>query len=104
MIQAIDNLISNAVKYGEGQEITVSLKKVGDQVQFKIIDQGIGIPENELHSIFSKFMTSSRTKTPAGGRGIGLALVQKIIEAHRGEIWAKNNEKQGAIFEFLLPS
>ncbi|NRB10781.1 MAG: ATP-binding protein [Rickettsiaceae bacterium] len=104
MIQAIDNLISNAVKYGEGKEITISLKKADDKIQFKITDQGIGIPENELHNIFNKFTTSSRTKTPAGGRGIGLALVQKIIEAHNGEIWVKNNEKQGAVFQFLLPS
>ncbi len=102
--QAIDNLISNAVKYGEGKEIAISLKKVDDKVQFKIIDQGIGVPENELRSIFSKFMVSSRTKTPAGGRGIGLALVQKIIEVHKGKIWAKNNENQGSTFHFVLPS
>ncbi|NRB11501.1 MAG: HAMP domain-containing histidine kinase [Rickettsiaceae bacterium] len=103
MTQAIDNLISNAVKYGEGEEITISLKKVGNNIEFKIIDQGIGIPENELHSIFSKFMVSSRTKTPAGGRGIGLALVQKIIEAHKGKVWAKNNEEQGSTFQFVMP-
>ncbi|NRB10045.1 MAG: hypothetical protein HRU35_00255 [Rickettsiaceae bacterium] len=102
LTQAIDNLISNAVKYGEGKQITLSLKKVGDKIQFKIIDQGIGIPENELHNIFSKFITSSRTKTRAGGRGIGLALVQKIIEAHKGEIWVKNNEEKGATFYFVI--
>ena len=106
--QAIDNLVSNAVNYGEGKEITISLKKIDDEVQFKIIDQGVGIPENELYSIFNKFVTSSRTKTPAGGRGIGLALVQKIIEAHKGKIWAENNElhnrEQGATFQFVMPS
>ncbi|NRB11523.1 MAG: ATP-binding protein, partial [Rickettsiaceae bacterium] len=75
MTQAIDNLISNAVEYGEGKEITINLKKANDKVEFKIADQGIGIPANELNSIFSKFITSSRTKTRAGGRGIGLALV-----------------------------
>ena len=104
--QAIDNLISNAVNYGKGKEITISLRKVANQIEFKIIDQGIGIPENELYSIFSKFVTSSRTKTQAGGRGIGLALVQKIIEAHIGKVWAENNEKyngkQGARFQFVM--
>lgn len=101
--QAIDNLISNAVKYGEGNPITIILSKTNDnEIQFKIIDSGIGIPENELISIFDKFTVSSKTKSSAEGRGIGLALCEKIIKVHNGRIWAKQNSDKGVTFVFTL--
>ena len=101
--QAIDNLISNAVKYGEGNPITINLIKNKDnEVQFKIIDSGVGIPENELISIFDKFTVSSKTKSSAEGRGIGLALCEKIIKVHNGRIWAKQNPDKGVTFVFTL--
>ncbi len=102
--QAIDSLISNAVKYGEGKPITINLTKtVDDKVQFKITDKGIGIPEDELYSIFNKFTVSSKTRTPAGGRGIGLALCEKIIKVHNGEIWAESKGSTGSAFYFVIP-
>ena len=102
--QAIDNLISNAVKYGEGKPITLSLTKtVDNNIQFRIADQGIGIPKDELISIFSKFTTSSKTQTPAGGRGVGLALCEKVISVHGGTIEAKSDGKKGSSFSFILP-
>ena len=70
---------------------------------FSVKDQGVGIPENELKSIFDKFIQSSRTKTGAGGTGLGLAICNEIIKDHRGEIWAENNLEGGAIFSFMLP-
>lgn len=66
-------------------------------------DRGIGIPENELTSIFDKFTQSSKTKTGAGGTGLGLAICKEIIKAHHGKIWAENNPEGGAMFSFLLP-
>ena len=103
--QAIDNLISNAVKYGKGNPVTIKLITTKDnEVQFKIIDSGIGIPENELISIFDKFTVSSKTKTPAEGRGIGLTLCEKIIKVHNGRIWAEQNSDKGTTFTFTLPS
>ena len=102
--QAIDNLVSNAVKYGEGKPITISLTKtVNNKVKFTIMDQGIGIPKDELISIFHKFTTSSKTRTPAGGRGIGLALCEKVITVHGGNIEAQSDGKKGASFSFVLP-
>jgi len=102
--QAIDNLVSNAVKYGEGKPITISLEKtVNNKVKFTIMDQGIGIPKDELISIFHKFTTSSKTRTPAGGRGIGLALCEKVITVHGGNIEAQSDGKKGASFSFVLP-
>ena len=102
--QAIDNLISNAAKYGDGNPVTIKLFRTDDdKVQFEIIDQGIGIPEDELISIFDKFTVSSKTRTPAGGRGIGLALCEKIMKTHSGNIWAESDGNKGSIFRLLLP-
>ncbi len=102
--QAIDNLISNAVKYGESQPITISLTKtVDNKVQFKISDQGIGIPQDELIGIFNKFTVSSKTRTPAGGRGVGLALCEKVISVHGGSVEATSDGKKGSEFSFVLP-
>ncbi len=61
-------------------------------------DQGIGIPENELKEIFVPFTVSSRTKTPAGGRGVGLAITSEIIKLHKGKIWVENNKTKGSKF------
>jgi len=69
---------------------------------FSIKDQGIGIPKLELISIFEKFSVSSKTKTPAGGRGVGLVLCKSALEAHDGTISAISDEK-GSIFTFTLP-
>ena len=103
--QAIDNLISNANKYGEGKPIKISLhKKEDDNIEFAIADKGIGIPQDELMSIFDKFTVSSKTRTPAEGRGVGLALCEKIIKIHKGKIWAESDGNNGAVFYFLIPA
>jgi two-component system, sensor histidine kinase ChiS len=66
-------------------------------------DEGLGIPDSELESVFDKFVQSSKTKTGAGGTGLGLSICKEIIEDHRGQIWAENNKEGGATFRFLLP-
>jgi len=72
-------------------------------VEFSVKDEGIGIPKEELSDVFGAFVVSSKTKTPAGGRGIGLALSKKVIEAHNGQIWAKQNQDKGVTVAFSLP-
>ena len=101
--QVIDNLISNAVAYGEGREIDIYIEFLRSGIEFRISDRGIGIPDNELYDIFGIFNVSSFTKSKAGGRGVGLALCKKIIEVHDGEIWAENNPNEGCTFVFILP-
>ncbi|MFK7973560.1 MAG: sensor histidine kinase, partial [Rickettsiaceae bacterium] len=100
----IDNLINNAVEYGQGHDIHISLRIIDNvNVQFDITDQGISIPENELLSIFDQFSVGSKTCTPAGGRGVGLALCRSVILAHNGKIKAKSNGIKGSTFTFTLP-
>jgi signal transduction histidine kinase len=112
--QVLRNLISNALRYTETEKsISISFgegelgdKKVGTHkpaLMVSIKDQGVGIPENELESIFDKFIQSSKTKTGAGGTGLGLAICQEIIKDHNGKIWVENNAEGGATFRFLLP-
>jgi signal transduction histidine kinase len=102
--RTIDNIIINAIQYCPKGQITVKLNKnSGEEIEFSVKDEGIGIPEEELYEVFGAFIVSSRTKTPAGGRGIGLALCKKVIKAHNGEIWAKQNPDKGTIFTFTLP-
>jgi Na+/proline symporter/signal transduction histidine kinase len=102
--RVIDNLIINSIKYCPKGLVNIALKK-GKNIEFTISDQGIGIPADELSKVFGVMVVSSRTKTPAGGRGVGLALCKKIIELHKGTIWAEGNgSSKGVTFKFVIPS
>lgn len=102
--QVLRNLLANAIKFSNDGSITINLKQASDnQLQLVIIDQGVGIPEEELIDIFLPFYQSSRTKTRAGGTGLGLTICDQIIKAHRGKIWASNNQEGGTSFNILIP-
>jgi PAS domain S-box-containing protein len=111
--QVVRNLISNAIKFTpRGKKISVTVKpyelpinnkKLVPAVSIIVSDQGIGIPVDELETVFDKFIQSSKTKTGAGGTGLGLAICKEIIQAHNGKIWAENNPEGGATFSFMLP-
>jgi signal transduction histidine kinase len=115
--QVLRNLLSNAVKFSSTEKsISISFdsnkmhaennilsKKLIPTLIVRIKDEAIGIPEDELSTVFNKFVQSSRTKTGAGGTGLGLAICKEIIEAHNGNIWAGNNPEGGATFSFMLP-
>jgi signal transduction histidine kinase len=101
--QTIDNLVINAISYSTpGTEIIISLSSTLDGIKFSILDQGIGIPENELYDVFKPFIVSSKTKSLAGGRGIGLALCHAVVESHGGKIWAESDGKTWTRFSFVL--
>lgn len=117
--QVVRNIISNAIKFTP-EEKTISItietgilnlahqknpshKAEVEAVLVKIKDQGIGIPEDELDSIFDKFVQSSNTKTGAGGTGLGLAICLEIIRIHQGKIWVENNHEEGSTFSFMIP-
>lgn len=101
--RTIDNIIVNAIQYCKQGTITIELKpEQNHTIVFSVKDEGIGIPKDELFEVFNPFTVSSKTKTPAGGRGIGLALSKKVIEAHNGQIWAKQNQDKGVTVAFIL--
>ncbi len=106
--RVIDNLIINAIQYCKKGKINISLKAHSSHAEFMIEDEGIGIPSEELESIFGLMVVSSRTRTPAGNRGVGLALAKKVIDLHDGKIWAESrafgdSKKKGVVFKFVLP-
>lgn len=115
LIHVFRNLLGNAIKFSDpGTVITVDMETshmISQQgceghceaVAVTVADQGVGIPEQELSTVFDKFVQSSKTKTGAGGTGLGLAITKEIIERHGGEIRAKNNADGGASFIFKLP-
>ncbi|MGL4226452.1 MAG: sodium:solute symporter family transporter [Rickettsia sp.] len=98
-----DNLIINAIHYCSAGIIKIVLHTQGDNILFSIKDDGIGVPKEELLSIFGVFVVSSKTRTPAGGRGVGLALCKKVIELHAGKIWAENDKQGKTQFIFTMP-
>lgn len=104
--QVINNLLSNAIKYSNdsGSTIRIGVKNMDKKlIQFTIEDEGIGIPQGEENVIFNAFIRSSTTKNTGSGKGLGLAIVKEIITGHKGKIWAKNNDKKGTRFVFVIP-
>ena len=102
--QVLLNLLSNAIKFTpENGTVDIAVHKKDESVSVSVRDSGIGIFENELETIFEKFIQSSKTKTGAGGTGLGLAICREITNAHNGYIWAENNTAEGATFIFELP-
>jgi signal transduction histidine kinase len=105
--QVVTNLLSNAFKFTpEGKKIHIQCLRLDyiDQPAVQVVfqDEGIGIPADELESVFDKFIQSSKTKTNAGGTGLGLAICKEIIGLHNGKIWAESEPGEGARFSFVL--
>jgi len=103
--QVLNNLISNAIKYSHSNTtICIEVLKEKAFVLTKVIDQGQGIPENELPDVFKPFQKAS-TKPTAGEKstGLGLAIVKKIIEGHQGLIGVESEVGKGSTFFFKLP-
>jgi len=103
--RALDNLIGNAIKFTEpGGRISVSLKQIGETLVLDVIDNGVGIPMEELDRIFDRFYQVDGTMTRRyGGTGLGLALVKEIVRVHGGSILVESEPDKGSIFHVTLP-
>lgn len=97
--QVIINLLSNAIKFSpENSKVEISIENLskpsGSRVlkflQVSVIDEGVGIPVDEVESIFDKFVQSSKTRSNSGGTGLGLPISKEIIELHKGTIFAQS--------------
>ena len=103
-MQVLRNLVSNAVKFSPPDStIDLRLERREQSLVVTIADQGVGIAEEELDTIFDKFVQSRRTKTGAGGTGLGLAICREIMAAHHGRVWAQNRLEGGAVLTVELP-
>ncbi|WP_293301899.1 tetratricopeptide repeat-containing sensor histidine kinase [Pedobacter sp. UBA4863] len=103
--RVISNLINNAIKFSEiGQEIRVRVEKRAEDVLFKIIDHGIGIPDKYGDDVFQLFTSSKRFGTQGEkSYGLGLSICKQIVIAHGGKIWYEANAEGGTVFFFTLP-
>lgn len=105
LIQVIDNIISNAIKYSpEGGKVTCRVIKQRHQIMVSVTDEGMGIAYDKLEKIFERFYRVDKARTrKLGGTGLGLAISKELVEAHHGKIWAKSKEGKGTTILFTLP-
>ncbi|MGZ7030893.1 MAG: ATP-binding protein, partial [Thermoanaerobaculia bacterium] len=103
--QTLTNLISNSIKFSpRGTRVSLSGEEREGIFTFRVADQGRGVPDDKLETIFERFKqvdaSDSRDK---GGSGLGLAISRSIVNAHGGKIWAERNGENGTVFQFTLP-
>ncbi|WP_445486503.1 ATP-binding protein [Niallia sp. 03133] len=103
--QAFTNIISNAIKYSpKGGPIEITIYKEQDKLNVSVKDCGLGIPEEEINKLFSKFYRVDNTdRRKIGGTGLGLAIVQEIMKAHGGEASVKSKLGKGSTFTLSFP-
>jgi signal transduction histidine kinase len=106
LVQAVGNVLGNAAKYTErGGHITLAAAESGSEVVVRVRDNGIGIPAELMPMIFNLFTQLDRTSgPPQSGLGIGLALVQRLVEMHGGSVSARSEGLgKGSEFSIRLP-
>ena len=98
----LNNIVSNAIRYSyEQSTVTIKVKKLdSDHVKFSVEDQGLGIDEQYLKHIFTRYFRVPGTK--AEGTGLGLSISKEFIEAQRGSIAVESEVGKGSVFSFIL--
>jgi signal transduction histidine kinase len=102
MEQILENLLSNAIRYGFGRPIDVGFRRDGRMIQLSVNDQGMGISEEDQARIFERFHSLRRTG-PRGGFGVGLWVTRQIIHTMEGEITVSSSPGKGSVFTVRLP-
>jgi two-component system, OmpR family, sensor histidine kinase VicK len=106
ILQALNNLISNAIKFSPpGSEIHLTAKSLDDhEALIEVEDQGRGIPADKLDTIFDRFQQGDASDSRSmGGTGLGLAICRSIVSQHGGRIWATSTPGKGTTVHFTLP-
>jgi signal transduction histidine kinase len=103
--QVLTNLLENAIKYSPaGGEVRVQVRRDQDGAHIAVVDQGIGIPANDLSYVFDRFHRGSNVDDRRfAGMGLGLYICRGIVEQHGGRIWVESQSGAGSTFHVLLP-
>lgn len=105
VIQVLDNIMNNAVKYSpDGGIISCRLEEMHHSVVISISDQGLGVPKKDVPHVFDRFFRVDKARARSmGGTGLGLAISKEVILAHKGKIWLESIEGKGSTFYISLP-
>jgi PAS domain S-box-containing protein len=104
LIEIFSNLITNSIKFTEKGEITITCKRKGKFVLFKISDTGIGIKKDKIPHLFEKFYQAGNPlSNKYGGSGLGLSITKQLLELQGGEIKVKSTYGRGSTFTIKLP-
>jgi len=101
--QIISNLLSNAIKFTSEGKISFSCQKRNGTLLFKVTDTGTGIPKEDQATIFDRFTKYNYQMLNIEGSGIGLSIVEKIVELFNGRVWLKSELGKGSSFYFTVP-
>lgn len=110
LYRAIENVVRNAIRYTEsGTEVEIVLKVASTQTArravIEVSDRGPGIPENQLTAIFRPFYRVDYARSPkTGGFGVGLAIAERAVRLHKGDLSAANRAGGGVTFRINLPA
>jgi len=100
------NLVNNAIKFTENGKISIHVAREENNVLISVKDTGLGIPVDQLESIFQEFtQVDTSTTRKAGGTGLGLPISRRLIQMHSGRLWAESTgvEGEGSTFYVFLP-
>lgn len=102
--QVVVNLLGNAIKYSPGaNKVEIKIIQQVDEVLVAVIDNGLGIAEDKIKNLFSRFYRIEEASPNISGLGIGLYLSHEIISRHQGHIWVESQLGKGSTFWFSLP-
>jgi signal transduction histidine kinase len=110
LARVLHQLLSNAIRYSP-EDTKVVVRLLDDAVtdgatralRVEVIDEGMGIAEADLTTVFDRFVEGSKTRSGAGGTGLGLAICRHIVGLHGGSIWAQRNATRGTTMVVVLP-
>lgn len=105
IVQVVDNLISNAIKYTpEKGKIKIEVKEKKNEVEISVSDTGVGVAREDMPKLFGKFQQFERVAGPGlKGTGLGLAIAKQLVMLHKGTIKAQSKPNKGSKFSFTLP-
>lgn len=103
--QILKNLLSNAVKYSPGGGTIRVEAEIKGEMDFlvSIMDEGIGMTQDQVARVFDKFYRADASNTAIGGTGLGMTIVQKLVHAHGGKVWLESQKGKGTTIRFTIP-
>jgi signal transduction histidine kinase len=105
LFQVMENLLGNAAKFSpKGSLIEVKCEVLEQEIRVAVRDEGIGMTPEQAQRVFDKFYRADASNTAKGGLGLGMAIVQNIIQAHQGRVWVDSSPGAGTTVTFAIPS